>query len=269
MPKFVGKSVVVSGAGSGIGFALWRAFAAVGATVAINDLTDSLALQAAQKINSELDTEQVLAYGCDVADVQAARQMIQAFAAKTNRLDVVIANAGITNYGEFLSYTPEAFDRITGVNLRGSYFTAQTAANIMIANKTPGRILLLSSVTGERAFLNLGAYGMTKAAIRHIAKSVALEVGQYKITANAISPGAIVTERTLKDDPNFETNWAGVTPGGRAGYVADIVATALFLASPEAAHINGQTITVDGGWTLPSPLPAEHPEKPEHSSQLR
>ena len=269
MPKFDGKSVVVTGAGSGIGFALCRAFAAAGATVALNDLDETLAQQAAHNINTELGAARVLPYVCDVADVNATRHMIETFATTTGRLDVAVANAGITNYGEFLTYTPEAFDRITGVNLRGSYFTAQTAANIMVANKTAGRILLFSSVTGERAFLNLGAYGMTKAGIRHIAKSIALEMGQYGITANAISPGAIVTERTVKDDPNFEANWAGVTPTGRVGYVEDIVATALFLASAEAGHVNGQTITVDGGWTLPSPLPAGHPEKPEHSSQLR
>ncbi|HCI78697.1 MAG TPA: short-chain dehydrogenase/reductase SDR, partial [Ktedonobacter sp.] len=94
-----------------------------------------------------------------------------------------------------------AFDRLMGINLRGSFFTAQTAAKLMIDFHIPGRILLMSSVTGIQAHLNLGCYGVTKAGIRMMAKSIALEVSQYGITVNAISPGAILTERTLHDDP--------------------------------------------------------------------
>jgi 3-oxoacyl-[acyl-carrier protein] reductase len=94
-------------------------------------------------------------------------------------------------------------------------------------------------------------------------------LGKYGITVNAISPGLIITERTVQDDPNAETNWAAVTPTGRTGHVEDIVAAALFLALPEARHINGQTLEVDGGWTTISPLPAAHPNMPQFSSQLR
>lgn len=269
MGKFEQKSVVVTGAGLGIGFALCRAFAQEGAVVALNDIDGELAKQRAEEINREVGRQAVYAYGCDVADVQAIRELFADFVSRAGRLDITVANAGITNYGEFLEYTVEAFDRVVGINLRGSYFTAQTAARIMVEKQVEGRILLMSSVTGTRAFLNLGAYGMTKAAIRHMVKSMALELGPHRITVNAISPGAILTERTLKDDPNFEANWASVTPTGRSGYVSDIVNAALFLVSPESSHITGQTLEVDGGWTLASPVPEGHPEKPEHSSQLR
>lgn len=149
-----------------------------------------------------------------------------------------------------------------GVNLRGSYFTAQAAARIMIEMQVRGRIILMSSVTGMQAMLNLSSYGVTKAGIRMMAKNIALEVAQYGITANAICPGAILTERTLVDDPQYERNWEQVTPTGHIGYVEDIVGTALYLASPEARHITGQTLVVDGGWSLRSPLPPEHPELP-------
>jgi 3-oxoacyl-[acyl-carrier protein] reductase len=127
----------------------------------------------------------------------------------------------------------------------------------------------MSSVTGARAFPNLSAYGITKAGIRMMASTLALELGPHGITVNAISPGVIVTERTLADDPNVEQNWANVTPTRRAGSVDDVVAAALFLTSPQASHITGQTIMVDGGWTLHSPLPPEHPELPPASSQLK
>lgn len=259
MSNFSGKAVLVTGAGSGIGYALCKAFADAGAIVALNDINNTLCQQAAQRINSELMIERVHAYTGDVADVEVIRAISRQFAEMTGRLDIVIANAGVTNYGEFLTYTPEAFDRLMGINLRGSFFTAQAAAQLMIDFHIPGRIILMSSVTGIQAHLNLGCYGITKAGIRMMAKTIALEVGQYEITVNAISPGATLTERTLHDDPDYESNWASVTPTGRVGYVEDVVAAALYLASPEARHVTGQTLVVDGGWTLQSPLPPEHP----------
>lgn len=269
MGKFDGKVVLITGAGSGIGYGLCQAFAREGALIGLNDIQAELAYQAAESINAEIGAARVVAYPFDVAEVEQIRRMVQDLAARFDRLDVVIANCGITNYGGFLEYTPEAFDRLTSVNLRGSYFTAQAGARVMIEKKIPGRILLKSSITGHQAFLNLGAYGITKAGIRMMARTLALELGPYGITVNAISPGPTLTERTVADDPEFESNWASVTPTGRCSYVEDITAAALFLASPEARQITGEAILVDGGWTLHSPLPAGHPQKPEYSSLLR
>jgi len=260
MSTLSGKAVLVTGAGIGIGYALCQAFADAGATIGLNDIDPTLCQRAAQQINEMLGVERVHPYVCDIADVETVRTMFQRFFDKAGQLDIAIANAGITNYGSFLTDTPEAFDRLTGVNLRGSYFTAQTAARMMIEAHIAGRIILMSSVTGIQAHLNLGGYGITKAGIRMMAKIIALEVAKYGITANAISPGATLTERTLHDDPEYARNWAGVTPTGRVGYVEDIVAAALYLASPEARHITGQTLVVDGGWTLQSPLPLGQPD---------
>lgn len=263
MGTYTGKAVLVTGAGVGIGYALCSAFAAAGATVALNDVDPGLAERAARQINEGIGAERVSPYACDVADVAALRAMFDQFLTRAGRLDVAIANAGITTFGPFLTYTPEAFDRLLGVNLRGSYFTAQYAAQAMIERHIAGRILLMSSVTGVQAHLNLGGYGITKAGIRMMAKTVAVEVGQYGITVNALCPGATLTERTQHDDPNYAAHWADVTPTGRVGYVEDIVAAALYLASPEARHVTGQTLVVDGGWTLQSPLPPEAATIPE------
>lgn len=263
------RVALVTGAGSGIGFTLCRAFAAAGDSVALNDLDPDLARDSAARINAEIGREAVLGLPFDVADVGALRAAVDSVVAWRGRLDVAIANAGLTNYGAFLDYTPEAFDRLLAVNLRGSYFTAQAAARAMVAGGTSGRIVLMSSVTGVSAFLNLGAYGITKAGVQHMARSLALELGPHGITVNAVAPGAVLTERTLADDPGFEANWSGVTPAGRAGYVEDVVAAVLYLTSLEARHVTGQTLVVDGGWTLANPLPEAHPRAPDSGSKLK
>jgi 3-oxoacyl-[acyl-carrier protein] reductase len=246
-----------------------RGFAQEGAQVALNDLDETLAREAASKINAELGRERVFPYGFDVADVQAVRRAVADCDQRFGRLDVVVANAGITNFGSFLDYTPEAFDRLTGVNLRGAYFTAQAAAHAMIARSLPGRIILISSGTGIQAFLNLSAYGVTKAGILMMAKALAGELGSYGITVNAIVPGIIRTERTVADDPHLEENWSEVLFTRTVGEPEDVAAVAQFLASPESRQITGQAIVVDGGWAIHSPIPAGHPDIPPASSQLR
>lgn len=268
--QFKDYAVVVTGAGIGIGYAICQAFAEQGANVALIDIDDAVAKKSAKKLNEVVGRECITPYGIDVADAIAMREMVTDFAAKCGRLDVMIANAGITNYGEFLTYTPEVFDRVVAINLRGTFFTAQAAANEMISRKTEnGRIVLMSSVTGVQALKNLAAYGMTKAGIKHLASVLAIELGEYHITVNTICPGAILTERTLLDDPNFIKNWEEVTPDGHVGYVEDIAHAALFLSAPMSRHITGQAIIVDGGWSKQSKVPENAPDLPEESRKLR
>ena len=261
---FAGKSVLVTGAGVGIGYGLCAAFAANGATVALNDIDGQLATVAAARLNAGLAVPRVIAYGADIADVTAVQAMLADFAGRTGRLDIVCANAGITDYGPFLDFTPAAFDRLVAVNLRGTYFTAQAAARLMIALGTPhGRLILTSSVTGVQGYPNLSAYGMTKAAISHLATTLHAELGRHQITVNVVCPGATVTERTLSDDPNYAANWAGVTPTGQPAQIEDLANAVLFLARPESRHIGGQTILVDGGWSRLSPIPEDSPDRAE------
>jgi 3-oxoacyl-[acyl-carrier protein] reductase len=112
----------------------------------------------------------------------------------------------------------------------------------------------MSSVTGHQAHKNLAAYGMSKAALEMLAKNLVLELSPFNITINAIAPGATITERT-KSDPNYEKTWSGITPTGRPATTTDIAQAALFLVSPEAGHITGQSLVIDGGWTSVSPSP--------------
>ncbi|MGZ3810188.1 MAG: SDR family NAD(P)-dependent oxidoreductase, partial [Mucilaginibacter sp.] len=117
-----------------------------------------------------------------------------------------------------------------------------------------GSILFMSSVTGHQAFKNLAAYGMTKAALEMLAKSLVVELSGLNISVNTVAPGATLTERTMEEE-NYDKIWARVIPAGRAATVEDIANAVLFLVSPFSRQITGQTLVVDGGWTVTSPSP--------------
>jgi glucose 1-dehydrogenase len=254
--RFAGQTAVVTGAGMGIGYAVVRALAREGARVVLNDVDRARADEAARAISAEVPAAPpVVPRACDVADVAAVRAMIGE-AAASGRLDVVVANAGVTVFRPFLEDTPEAFDALMGINLRGSYFTAQAAAHAMIAaGSGAGRIILMSSVNGFRAFPGLAAYAATKAALVAMARNLAVELGPHRITVNAVAPGATLTERTRQEQPHYDEEWAAVTPTGRAATVDDITQAVLFLASADAGHVTGQTLIVDGGWTSLGAVP--------------
>jgi len=117
-----------------------------------------------------------------------------------------------------------------------------------------GSILLMSSVTGHQAHKYLAAYGMTKAALEMLAKTLVVELSPFNISINAIAPGATITERT-SEDPNYKNTWSRITPIGKPATTNDIANAALFLVSPASRHITGQSLIIDGGWTSVSPSP--------------
>jgi NAD(P)-dependent dehydrogenase (short-subunit alcohol dehydrogenase family) len=141
------------------------------------------------------------------------------------------------------------------VNLSGTFFLAQAAANQMIRQGSGGSLLFTSSVVGIQAHKGLAAYAMSKAAINMLAKNLVVEVSAHGINVNTIAPGATLTERTL-EDPDYVSSWSQLTPMGRPGTVSDVASAALFLVSDEARHITGQCLVVDGGWTSISPNPS-------------
>jgi NAD(P)-dependent dehydrogenase (short-subunit alcohol dehydrogenase family) len=246
------KVAVVTGAGQGIGLEICKKLARTGARVVLNDIDQELA----EKASAEIERENgvcIPVHG-DSCDLKVIRQMVDTAVARFGRLDIAIANAGITLYGDFFGYTPEAFSRVMQVNLGGTFFLAQAAAGQMKQQAWGGSLLFMSSVTGHQAHKNLAAYGMSKAAIEMLAKNLVIELSEFRINVNTIAPGATATERTL-EDPEYEKTWSRITPMGRSASVADIAGTALFLVSDEARHITGQTLVVDGGWTSVSPSP--------------
>jgi glucose 1-dehydrogenase len=244
------RVVLVTGAGRGIGRAIAEAFAAAGDVVAVNDKEGGLAAKVATSLGPGAS-----AHEADIADVSAVRAMVDAVVQRHGRLDVLVANAGVTRFGDFLDYEPDDFDHLLAVNLRGSYFTAQAAARTMVAQAAPGRIVLLSSVTGLQSMRGLSAYGTSKAGLRMMARTLALELGPHGITVNAVAPGATLTERTLAEAPQYEEAWAAVAPDRRTGHAEDVAHAVLYLCSPAARHVTGHTLVVDGGWTTTGRVP--------------
>lgn len=249
---FENKVAVITGAAIGIGFEIARQLAARGACILLNDIDEEATQAAVEQIRKEQG--RCKAVVGDSSDLDCIQQMVQQAVSSFGRLDMAIANAGITTFGSFLDYPVEQFHQLIAVNLQGSFFLAQKAAQQMIQQQSGGRILLMSSVTGHQAHPDLAAYGMTKAALRMLAKSLGVELAPYNITVNAVSPGATLTERTLQLR-DYKDEWERITPTGKVATTEDIAHTAIFLLSPQSSQITGQTIIVDGGWTSVSPPP--------------
>jgi 3-oxoacyl-[acyl-carrier protein] reductase len=247
MGRFDGRVAVITGAARGIGFGIATRFAEEGASVAVIDLDEASAAEAAAK----LDTK-AIGIGADVTDAASVDAAIARVVEELGGIHILVNNAGITRDNLLFKMTEDDWDLVMGVHLRGPFLMTKAAQKHFVEQKY-GKILNLSSVSalGNRGQAN---YSAAKMGVQGFTRTLGIELGPFGINANAIAPGFIVTEMTdatarrLGMEPEqLQQMGAESNPVRRVGYPADIAAAAAFLCSDEASYITGQTLYVDGG----------------------
>jgi len=251
-----GKNAVVTGGAMGIGFGIARRFIEAGANVVIGDVNGNAAEEAARKLQG--GPGKVVAMTADVSDVGAGPALVERCVAAFGSLDIFVNNAGIYPMVPMLEMTPELFDRVYQINLRGLAFCAKAAAARMIAQGTGGKIINIASIDSlHPSMVGLAAYDASKGGVLMFTKNFALEVAPHGILVNAIAPGGIATEGGMRSasltpeaQEQIMAEFARQIPLGRMGVPDDIGKVAVFLASSAADYITGALIVVDGGRLL-------------------
>ena len=251
------RSVVITGAGAGIGRAIAQAFADAGDNVYLADLSEQRLAEATARIDADSVRSRVV----DVTDFGAVENLVREVVDETGALDVFVNNAGIFDgYANVGETSPQLWNKIIGVNLSG-YFHGVKAASVPMIARGHGRIINIGSVAGQRGAADGIAYAASKAGIEGMTRRLAFDVGRYGITANVVAPGVTTTDiransSEILGDLVDVNRGVGATPemmdflipARRAGTPEEVAATVFFLASESAAYVNGEIIHVDGGW---------------------
>ena len=242
--RFENQVAVVTGAAGGIGLGIAERFAAEGAAVVIADINEEAGRASAEAITSR--GGKAIFQRLDVTDKASAAAAVEATLAQLGRLDIHVNNAGVVNRAPFIEYSLEAWQKVIDVNLTGAFIAGQAAARAMVKAGS-GRIINISSVSGQYGGTGRAAYGATKAGIISLTQTMAMELGPHGITANAIAPGPTKVAR-LVHGPKQTQAFLSRMALKRYALPADIAAAAAFLASPDASHITGHVLNVDGGF---------------------
>lgn len=253
-----GQVVLVSGGSRGIGKALAQGFASRGSTVVITGR---------ERSSIESTTRELSAHGnviplvCDVAKNEDIERVVSEIHNRFGRIDTLLNVAGVNKRKKVETFTPEEYDFILDINLRGSFFTALEVGKRMIASGKGGAIINIDSLNTSSPLRGVLPYAISKAGISMMTRGLATEWGRYGIRVNALAPGFILTDMTnqLWSDPTMQ-KWAySNTPLQRLGEVNDLIGTALFLASRGSAFMTGQVLYVDGGFSAGTlwPIPLE------------
>jgi NAD(P)-dependent dehydrogenase (short-subunit alcohol dehydrogenase family) len=269
--RLEGKIAIVTGAGQGIGEGIALRLAQEGAAVVAAEYNAETARATAARIQSQ--GARAIAYPVDVSTGDAVRRMVGDVVDALGRIDILVNNAGVMQTKPLLDLTEEDWDRIIAVNQRGLFFCLQAVAAQMIAQvpeavkaagraeRSYGKIVNLSSISGRRGRPLAAHYAASKAAVISLTQSAALALGPYNVNVNAICPGVVPTPmweqigldrgRLFGRQPGEAmASFIDTIPLKRAGTPEDIAAAVVFFCSPEADYITGQTLNVDGGFEM-------------------
>jgi NAD(P)-dependent dehydrogenase (short-subunit alcohol dehydrogenase family) len=258
--RLTDKTILITGASKGIGRALAVGCAREGADIILNYNTDRAGAEAAAKEIRALG-RRTLVVRADLSRVAQINRMFAQARKHFQRLDVLINNAGLTGWASFFDTTEEKWDVVLDTNLKGTFFCSLAAARWMRETKTAGSIVNVSTQCAELAVKNLVAYGTSKAGIHGMTKQLAIELAPLGIRVNTFAPGPVNVERNLRDDPDYRDVWGAMIPLGRTAECEEMLGPAIFLASGESSYVTGQTLFVDGGWTVQGMVPASNVEK--------
>jgi NAD(P)-dependent dehydrogenase (short-subunit alcohol dehydrogenase family) len=243
---FRGRVALVTGGASGIGFAVAKQLADLGAQIAIADINIEGAETAAAKLaasGAEVMTAQV-----DVRERDAVERMVDAIVKRFGKIDILVHSAGVGIERAFLDTSAEEWRRVIDIDLSGTFYCAQAVARRM-ADNGYGRIITLSSTAGLRGGTGRAAYGAAKGGVLALTKVMAVELAEYGITANALAPGAIETELVARmHSAETRRAYRAGIPMDRYGSPDEVAFTAVFLASEQAGYVTGHILGVDGGF---------------------
>lgn len=257
--------VLVSGGSRGIGWALARGFAVRGARVTITGRDAGSLASAAERMSQPFEaTNERVAHpvqwdACDVSDARAVATTAARVAERYGGIDTLLNVAGVNIRQPAERFTEAQFDFVLDINLKGAFLMAQAVGRRMLERRR-GAIINIDSLNTAGPLKNVAPYAMSKCGLQGMTRALAVEWGAQGVRVNGLAPGFILTDltRQLWSDPTMQSWGVENTPLGRLGAPEDLIGTAVFLASPAAAFVTGQTIYVDGGflagrsWPIPS-----------------
>ncbi|HET6426128.1 MAG TPA: glucose 1-dehydrogenase [Planctomycetaceae bacterium] len=251
--------VLVSGGSRGIGAALAQGFAERGAKVIITGREEQTLIDTARTLSTGPHPVEYVV--CDVAQTDSVNEMLETVKTKAGRIDVLLNVAGVNRRKRLETLTIEDVDYVLDINLRGAFWVAHGVGKQMLAQQSGGSIINIDSLNTFAPLKGVAPYAISKAGLQMMTRSMALEWGEHGIRVNALAPGFILTDLTNKlwSDPTMQAWGKTNTPLRRLGQPADLVGTAIFLASPAAQFLTGQVIYVDGGFTagIAWPIPLD------------
>ncbi len=244
-----GKVAMITGASRGIGRAIAQSCAAAGADIILGVRNEADVAALAKEF--EALGRRAMVVTIDLPNLSQARQSIAKANARMGRIDILVNNVGIGPENLAENVKEEDFDLTVDVNLKGTFFVTQAIGRLMM-KQGGGRIINISSQAGSVVLKGESIYCMSKAAINHLTRCLALEWAPHKITVNSVSPTFIRTDGTQPAlaDPAFARQVLDHIPLGRVGETSDVTGAVVFLASPAASLITGANLLVDGGWSV-------------------